>query len=111
MRFDMSREAWFRYRRMLQAYRLHDARRERDPKRRAERIMSARRMFSNPDRKVSEVRGVSEWVPQHVQVGFLGLLADQGHEISQILPEEQPTDSMLVRRLERAFHEGLSYVA
>lgn len=111
MRFDMSREAWFRYRRMLQAYRLDDARRERDPKRRADRIRSARRMFSHPDRSVSEVRGVSEWVPQHVQVAFLGLLADEGHEISQIVPEEQPTDSLLVRRLERASGQGLSYVA
>jgi len=113
MRFDLSREAWFRYRRMLRAYRLDSARRERDPKMRATRIASARRMLSAPDRKASEVRGASEWVPQHVQVAWLGLLADQGHEIAQILPEalEEPTDSILVRRLQRTFHEGLTDVA
>lgn len=107
MNFDMSREAWFRYRRMLKAYRLNDARRERDAQRRRDRVLKAQRMLSHPDRRVSEVRGVSEWVPQHVQIGFLGLLADQGYEITQVL-ETEPTQSPLVRRLQRSFHEGLT---
>jgi hypothetical protein len=87
MRFDLSRDAWFRYRRLVRAYRLADARKERDPKRRADRIVSARRMLAHHDRKVSEVRGTSEWVPQHVQVAWLGLLSDQGHGIHQQIPE------------------------
>jgi hypothetical protein len=86
MQFDLSREAWFRYRRLVQAYRLDSARRDRDPKQRARRIVSARRMFSAADRQKSEVLGTSEWVPQHVQVAWLGLLADQGYEIRQIVP-------------------------
>jgi hypothetical protein len=86
MRFDLSREAWFRYRRLVRAYRLADARKERDPNRRSARIASARQMLSHPDPKVSQVRGTSEWVPQHVQVAWLGLLADQGHQIHQLVP-------------------------
>jgi hypothetical protein len=86
MRFDLSREAWFKYRRLVRAYRLADARKERDPQRRAARIRSARRMLITGDRALSEVRGTSEWVPQHVQVAWLGLLADQGHEITQRVP-------------------------
>ena len=113
MRFALSRDAWFRYRRLLRAYRLASARAEADPARRAARIVTARRMLSAPTRERSEVRGTSEWVPQHVQVAWLGLLADQGHEIHQVHPEDlaEPTDSLLVRRLERAQGRGLSYAA
>jgi hypothetical protein len=113
MRFDLSREAWFRYRRLVRAYRLADARKERDLTRRKQRTASARRMLSHSDRKVSEVRGTSEWVPQHVQVAWLGLLADQGYEIIQVdaLPEEESTDSLLVKRLRRHFHESLGDAA
>lgn len=87
MRFELSREAWFQYRRLVRSYRIADARKERDPKRRAARIASARRMLAAGDRKLSEVRGTSEWVPQHVQVAWLGLLADEGYEIHQQVPE------------------------
>lgn len=111
MRFGLSREAWFRYRRLVRSYRIADARQERDRKRRGQRIGQARRMLAAPTRERAETRGTSEWVPQHVQIAWLGLLADQGYEISQIVPEEQPTDSLLVRRLERASGQGLSYVA
>lgn len=107
MRFDMSREAWFRYRRLLRSYRIADARQDRHPENRARRIRSARRMLQASDRKTAEVRGASEWIPQDVQIALLGLLADQGYEIRQVIDVE-PTDSPLVRRLERSFHESLS---
>lgn len=119
MQFDLSKPAWWRYRRMMQAWRLADARKERDPKRRAERIRTARRMFQakNGDRKLSEVRGTSEWVPEHVQVAFLGLLADQGHTIRQIEPltaedrAELRRGQWVARERWRAVPEpGLSYV-
>ena len=44
-------------------------------------------MLAAGDRKLSEVRGTSEWVPKHVQVAWLGLLADEGYEIHQQVPE------------------------
>lgn len=99
MRFDLSREAWFRYRRLVRAYRLDSARKERDPKRRAVRVAQARKMLSAPTRERSEVRGTSEWVPQHVQVAWLGLLADEGYEIHQVIEVEESTASPLVLRL------------
>lgn len=84
MRFDIDRPGWFRLRRMIRAWRLADARQERDARTRARRIASARRMLSHPDPKTSQVRGTSEWVPESVYVGFLGLLADQGHQVQQV---------------------------
>lgn len=91
MTFELSKPAWWRYRRMLRAWRLADARATYDPKVRAQRVRSARRMLASGDRKLCEVRGTSEWVPQHVQLALLGLLADQGHTIRQtfaLSPEE-----------------------
>lgn len=84
MRFDIDRAGWFRLRRMVRAWRLADARREPDRQTRARRVASARRMLSHPDPKVSQVRGTSEWIPEHVYLGFLGLLADQGHKVQQV---------------------------
>ena len=48
-------------------------------------------MLACSDRKLSEVRGTSEWVPQHVQLALLGLLADEGRAVRQVFaqtPEE-----------------------
>ena len=84
MRFDIDRAGWFRLRRMVRAWRLADARQERDARTRARRVASARRMLSHHDPKTSQVRGTSEWVPEDVYLGFLGLLADQGHAVQQV---------------------------
>jgi GNAT superfamily N-acetyltransferase len=84
MRFDIDRPGWFRLRRMVRAWRLADARQEKDRETRARRIVSARRALSCSDPKLSQVRGTSEWVPEDVYLGFLGLLADQGHAVQQI---------------------------
>lgn len=107
MKFELSRDAWFRYRRLLRSYRIADARQEKHAENRARRISSARRMLQAPDRKIAEVRGASEWIPQDVQIALLGLLADQGYEVTQVVDLE-PTESPLVRRLQRSFHEGLT---
>lgn len=84
MRFDIDREGWFRLRRLIRSWRIADARSERDAKTRARRISQARRMLAAGDRKVAEVRGTSEWVPEDVYLRFLGLLADQGHRVVQV---------------------------
>lgn len=84
MRFDVPREAWFRYRRLVRAWRLADARAEVDPVTRARRIRSARRMLRCTDRKLSEVRGISEWVGQDQLMQFLALLAADGCRVVQV---------------------------
>lgn len=99
MRFTLSREGWFRYRRLVRSWRLADARTARDPKTRARRISSARRMLAAPSRERAEVRGTSEWIPEHVQIALLGLLADQGHEVHQVHEVDESTASPLVLRL------------
>lgn len=84
MRFDIDRAGWFRLRRMIRAWRIADARAEHGTAARARRVRQARRMLSCADPKLSAVRGTSEWVPEDVYLGFLGLLADQGHQVRQV---------------------------
>lgn len=79
MRHDMSREAYWRYRRLIRAWRVADARASGDPK----RIRYARKMLACPNPRLSAVRGVSDWVPEAVNVGLLALLIAEGHEISE----------------------------
>lgn len=82
--FDVPDEAYFRYRRLVRSWRVADSRMEKDPLTRARRIRSARRMLRCTDRKLSTVRGCSEWMPQAVTLKLLDLLADQGAHIRQI---------------------------
>jgi hypothetical protein len=44
-------------------------------------------MFHSTDPKVSAVRGISEWVPEHVVLAFLGLLLSEGVEVRQLVDE------------------------
>lgn len=83
MRFHVQDDAYFRYRRMVRAWRYADARAESDPLTRKRRMISARRMLRSNDRKVATVRGVSEWVGQDQNLAFFALLAAQGFEIRQ----------------------------
>jgi hypothetical protein len=83
MRFHVQDAAYFRYRRMVRAWRYADARKASDPLTRKRRMLSARRMLQASDRNTATVRGVSEWVGQEVVIEFLALLAAQGHEIRQ----------------------------
>jgi hypothetical protein len=84
MRFDVPRQAFFRYRRLVRSWRLADARAETDPDTRRRRIRSARRMLKSNDRTMSEVRGISEWIGQDTLLIFLAILAQQGYPVHQI---------------------------
>lgn len=79
MKFDLDREANFAYRRVLRGYRIAQARDEGNPR----GIVSARRMLKCNLRTLSEVRGTSAWIPEHVTMSILGYLASQGHLIIQ----------------------------
>lgn len=87
MRFDVPQAAFFRYRRLVRAWRLDDARKESDPVTRARRVKSARGMLRCNDRQLSEVRGISEWIDQSTLVGFLALLSSEGYAVRQIVDE------------------------
>lgn len=87
MRFDMSREAYWRYRRLVRAWRVADARASGKPA----RIAAARRMLACPQPRLSAVRGVSDWVPEDVALELVGLLVSEGHAVTQ--RDESVTDS------------------
>ena len=69
-----------RYRRLVRSWRVADAKRSGDVR----RIRAARRMYSSTDPRVSAVRGMSEWTPEHVVLGFLGLLLSEGVRVEQL---------------------------
>lgn len=79
MRFDMSREAYWRYRRLVRAWRVADARKSGD----SSRIKYARSMLACPLPKLSAVRGVSDWVTEDVSLTLIDLLVRDGHTIIQ----------------------------
>jgi hypothetical protein len=62
---------YFALRRMVRAWRVADARSRPAPRGRA--IVSARRMLSHHDRTLCELRGVSEWIPEHQAVALYQL--------------------------------------
>lgn len=82
--FDVPREGFFQFRRLVRQWRIADARMEQDADTRRRRIRSARRMLASNDRKLSEVRGISEWIPQEQLIQFLGVLAAQGFPVRQV---------------------------
>lgn len=80
MRFEVGREAFFEFRRIARGWRHADARASGQ----SGRIIAARRMLSCPDRSRSELRGVSEWIPQDMTLAVLAFLGGQGWEIVQV---------------------------
>ena len=84
MRFDLPREAYFRYRRLVRSWRYANARMEKDPVTRRRRMLSARHMLRANDRSLSEVRGLSEWVDSEQNLAFLSLLAGEGFPVRQV---------------------------
>lgn len=78
MRFDMSREAYWRYRRLVRSWRVADARMSGD----RSRVKYARRMLQSNDPKLSAVRGVSDWVPENVAIELVSLLVAQGYHVT-----------------------------
>lgn len=95
MRFDVPRGAYHRYRRLVRSWRLADARgallalqarSDADPKalRAARRrVVAARGALRCADPRLSAVRGVSDWVPEHVAIALVSLLADEGWDVVQ----------------------------
>lgn len=76
-RYALDNETFWIYRRMVQRWRLADARASGD----AFRLRAARRMLQCTDRSAGSVRGVSEWIATgHTQM-FLRHLAAMGHPI------------------------------
>lgn len=90
LKFDMSSQAYWRYRRLMRGWREADARaalgaaRTPEARRTAlRRIRTARGMLKCSDGRLSPVRGVSEWAGQDVSLAFVSLLADDGHLVLQ----------------------------
>lgn len=88
MRLELSQRAYWKFRRIVRAYRLADARLSAGNGR-AMRVVSARRMLSCSDEKLSAVRGVSEWIPLDLQLRMVAHLAAQGHEVEQVWADER----------------------
>lgn len=95
MKFDIPAPAYHRYRRLVRSWRIADARaaliaaqtssvveveRVRAARR---RLVHARGMLSCNEFKLSSVRGVSEWLPEHVTLEFVALLWDEGFTVLQ----------------------------
>ena len=75
-------------RRVIRSWRLADARqallkakRPQDRQSAIRRIRSARRMLLCPDRRLSSVRGISEWLPQKETLRVLALASSLGYQI------------------------------
>jgi len=77
VRYTFDMETFWAYRRMVQRWRLADARASGD----RHRLRSARRMLQSSDRSAGSVRGVGEWIGTDQTQGFLRHLAALGHQI------------------------------
>ena len=78
VRYTLTMDAFWAYRRMVQRWRLADARASGD----LNRVRSARRMLQSSDRSAGSVRGVGEWIGTDQTQDFLRHLASLGHEIT-----------------------------
>lgn len=67
MKFEVSDDVYYRFRRMAKGWRLADARSSGC----RFRIRSARKCLKSNDRNLSNVRGVSEWLPLDASTAFL----------------------------------------
>lgn len=94
-RLEVSNRAFWAFRRICRNWRVADARGEGKP----HRIKSARRALRCTDRAKSDVRGVSEWIPEAVVLRVVDHLATQGYRIR---PAERPTVRMLAPRQTRS---------
>lgn len=77
VRYSLDNPTFWAYRRMVQRWRLADARASGDP----HRLRAARRMLQCSDRSSGSVRGVGEWIGTEQTQAFLRHLASLGHEI------------------------------
>ena len=72
IRAELTRAQGFRFRRLAKAYVVAQAR----EKKQWESVSYLRRMFKNSDRVISQVRGISEWIPDHVFLALVDLVED-----------------------------------
>ena len=78
VRYTISNEAFWTFRRMVQRWRLADARDSGD----LNRLRAARRMLQSSDRSAGSVRGVGEWIGTEETQKLLRVLGSLGYEIS-----------------------------
>ncbi len=78
VRYTLTNDAFWSFRRMVQRWRLADARASGD----RFRLRAARRMLQCSERSAGSVRGVGEWIATDQSQQFLRHLASMGHEIS-----------------------------
>jgi len=77
MRIELTQAGYWRFRRIVRAWRTADARLSGD----TYRIRQAKTMLQDTDRARCEVRGVSEWMPQSLTLTVLDHLAASGYSI------------------------------
>ena len=73
---------WFAYRRLVRGWRVAMARAEPRPRARISRVRRARGMLCCNERRLSEVRGISEWISESVTLAMVGNLAVRGYAIT-----------------------------
>lgn len=104
----LTRSEFFRYRRQVRAWRVADARAAlaaattpKAARGARRRIKAARRMLRSPDRTLSEVRGVSEWISETVGLALLDLVAGSDDGAARRQPRAAGADPS---RLAPALH-------
>lgn len=87
-RFELDQAGFWRFRRVVRSWRRADARRPLkisgftliDTR----RVRSARRMLRCPDRRLSSVLGISEWMPSSLSLRVLRWLSDSGDSVLSV---------------------------
>jgi hypothetical protein len=77
-RYTLDNSGFWAFRRMVQRWRLADARASGDQR----RLRSARRMLQCNERNLSSCRGVSEWIGRDMTAAFVACIAAQGHPVT-----------------------------
>jgi hypothetical protein len=78
VKYQLDREAYWHYRRLVRSWRVASARRGPNP---GKRIAAARRLLQRSDRKLGAVAGVSEFIPYEDAQRVLDLMARQGYQV------------------------------
>ena len=74
VRRELGRKAFWRYRRLVRAWCLGNARRTKNTRLRARYIRQARRMLQCSKRTLGEVKPINVWIPESVTLDFLRAL-------------------------------------
>lgn len=78
VRYLLDNAGFWAFRRMVQRWRLADARASGEKS----RVRAARRMLQSNDRPSGSVRGVSEWIGMDMTAAFIACLAARGFEVT-----------------------------